>query len=596
MGQEFRVNTYQNNWQRDAHITTFADGSFLVVWESYFNNYDNSGDPAATYIAAQRYDANGSRVGGERILDFVDYSTSEDVRVTTLSDGGYAVVYAFDDYDSILSIKEKVYVNIYNADGSVRARDIRVDTVPSNDAAFPEVFATANGGFKVVFGVDRSTTLFNQIYSQQFTANGTKVGGNTLVNVNEGQFDEIYARSATLTNGTAITIWNSEGGLDGPGSGNMIRGMLTNVNGAVTRADFGLSENWGSPGRGSGGGYDVAALNNGGFVICHKNYDFDLGLDTEATSYYTVFQFFNAAGQRTSGKFVAFASDDLPGSTRITQLDTGEIVVIWEQDPLPAQDQISDDIYGRVFSANGAPITGVFEISVDADSYDEQSDPEIAALAGGGFVVTYTSESIDNSDAGVAARIYGRATAGNDRVTVDVSGMMLGLAGNDTITGSGRSNMIMGGDGNDRASGLAGADRVGGGNGRDVLVGGDGNDTLTGGQGNDTLTGNAGADRFIFANTANAANRDVITAFSSVDVLALDNAVFRALGAAGNLAPGMFKMIGTGANADSNDRIIYDKRNGVVYYDTNGSGEGGRFAIVELDNRPTVTASDFLVI
>lgn len=88
----------------------------------------------------------------------------------------------------------------------------------------------------------------------------------------------------------------------------------------------------------------------------------------------------------------------------------------------------------------------------------------------------------------------------------------------------------------------------------------------------------------------------MITAFSSVDILALDNAIFRALVPTGSLSPGLFKMTGTGANADRNDRVIYDRRSGMVYYATNGSANGGRFAIVDLENRPTLTAADFLVI
>jgi Ca2+-binding RTX toxin-like protein len=596
MGREFRVNTYQDNRQGDAHITTFADGSFLVVWESYFNNFD--GDPSATYIASQRYDANGVRVGGERIIDFVDEAASQDARATSLSDGGYAVVYCFDNVDDITQSDEKIYVNIYNANGTLRTADIRVDTVPSSDALTPEVFATANGGFKVLFGVYRPNTLSDQIYSQQFTANGTKVGGNTLVNTNVGEFAQTYTRSATLANGSTITIWNSEGSFptDSALDRNEVRGTITNVNGTVVRGDFSLSDNYGTVGGGNGAGYDVSALSNGGFIISHINYGFELGLGSGNTSYYTIFRTFNSAGRATSGKIIAFASDDQPDDSRVAQLATGEIVVVWSQDPLPAQQQISDDIYGRVFSANGTPITGVFEVSVDANSRDRQSVPEIAALAGGGFIVTYTSGSADNDSDGIAARIFGRATAGNDRVTVDQSGMMLGLAGNDTITGSGRSNTIMGGDGSDRASGLAGDDRMGGGAGSDVLSGGDGRDRLSGGLGMDTLTGGTGADSFVFANTASPTNHDVITAFSSVDILLLDNAIFRALGAVGTLAPGLFKMIGTGASADANDRLIYDKRTGVLYYDTNGSADGGRFAIADFDNRPTLTAGDIHII
>jgi Ca2+-binding RTX toxin-like protein len=597
MGQEFRVNSYQNNWQYTPDITTFADGSFLITWDSYFNNYEDN-EPTLTYIAGQRYDASGRRAGAEIVIDGVDGCTSNTATVTTLADGGYVVTHLFDNYDDILTMREKVYATVFNADGSVRKASFRVDTLPANDAVTPEVVALGNGGFRISYELDRSTANFDDIFSRTYDRFGNPTGVDTLTNINQREFDQELPETAMLRNGTTITIWRSEASfeLGTDLDANEIRGTMTDANGRVIRSDFSLGQAQGTInelGNSMGLAYDVTGLAQGGFVISHVMSAEDVGGAAGNYDDTVVLRFFNNAGRLTAQDRTAWVTDEIVFNTSVTQMATGEIVVVWEQ---YAEDDYGTDILARVMTADGRALTGVFEIGVDRFEGDSQADPVVRALAGGGFVVVYESDSIDNDKEGIAARIYGRATAGNDRITVDQSGMMLGLAGNDTITGSGRGNTIMGGDGNDRASGLAGADRVGGGNGRDVLVGGDGNDTLTGGQGNDTLTGNAGADRFIFANTANAANRDVITAFSSVDVLALDNAVFRALGAAGNLAPGMFKMIGTGANADSNDRIIYDKRNGVVYYDTNGSGEGGRFAIVELDNRPTVTASDFLVI
>ena len=176
MGNEFRVNTYQNNWQRNPDIVTFADGSFLVTWDSYFNNYDDT--ITATFISSQRYNALGQRVGGEVPLAIMPDTSGSDARTTRLTDGGYVVVWEFDDYSDILTTNRKVFVKVYNADGSVRVSEQRVDTIPGDDAVVPEVFATANGGFKVVFGVkDSSSTIrFEQIYSQQYTALGVKVG------------------------------------------------------------------------------------------------------------------------------------------------------------------------------------------------------------------------------------------------------------------------------------------------------------------------------------------------------------------------------------------------------------------------------------
>jgi Ca2+-binding RTX toxin-like protein len=82
---------------------------------------------------------------------------------------------------------------------------------------------------------------------------------------------------------------------------------------------------------------------------------------------------------------------------------------------------------------------------------------------------------------------------------------IVGTAGADTLTGqSGVSDVIYGGDGNDRISGGAfysdddtqgtAPDLLCGGPGADVIKGGPGNDRINGGDGNDDIRGELGAD------------------------------------------------------------------------------------------------------
>lgn len=491
MGRTFRVNSYEDNWQRNPDVISMADGGFLVVYESYLN--DRSDGPTATVVAAQRYDASGRPVGGETVVDGLDGTNAESARATRLSDGGYAVAWTWDDYDPILTIRDKAFVRAYDPDGTPRTGAIRVDTVQSNDVIAPEVVATANGGFKVVFGTDRSGDNFDQIFSQQFDRTGQKIGGNKLVNFNEGEFDQHYARSARLTDGSTITIWNSEGTYptEGDLDSNEIRGTLFDRRGGVERGDFTLTINYGTVGSifgGSGGGYDVAALQDGGFVVTNKNYDFDLGLDTDDRSYYTMLRFFDAGGRLQGDPAVVYASDDLPNSTQVAQLENGVIVVVWDQDDV-TPGFIGDAIYGRYFSPEGVALSGRFDVSPEVPNYFSQDDPEIAALPGGGFVVTWMSEYIDSDDDGIAARIFGPSDV------PQLPGLTIaGTRGNDDREGGGRADELWGGDGNDTLDGRGGADTISGGDGRDVLLGGDGADLLSGGGKNDALYGGAGDD------------------------------------------------------------------------------------------------------
>jgi hypothetical protein len=75
--------------------------------------------------------------------------------------------------------------------------------------------------------------------------------------------------------------------------------------------------------------------------------------------------------------------------------------------------------------------------------------------------------------------------------------LILGLDGNDTITGTAFDDTIIGGNGNDTLTGGLGIDYLEGNAGNDTVTGSEGDDTLVGGTGNDTLSGGVGNDTVI---------------------------------------------------------------------------------------------------
>jgi hypothetical protein len=72
--------------------------------------------------------------------------------------------------------------------------------------------------------------------------------------------------------------------------------------------------------------------------------------------------------------------------------------------------------------------------------------------------------------------------------------VICGLGGNDTIYGGEGDDTIYGGAGNDRVWGGTGDDEIDGGTGSDRVWGGTGDDEIDGGTGNDTLEGGSGDD------------------------------------------------------------------------------------------------------
>jgi methionine-rich copper-binding protein CopC len=182
--------------------------------------------------------------------------------------------------------------------------------------------------------------------------------------------------------------------------------------------------------------------------------------------------------------------------------------------------------------------------------------------------------------------------AGNDRVYGD--------AGRDTVSGGSGNDFVEGGSGVDRLSGAAGQDRLYGGEGRDLLSGGSGHDWLFGGSGQDTLHGGSGHDRFVFdTELSQSSNVDVIQDFTaSEDRIVLDDAVFTKVGtgsARGVVMPAELFVAGIQAQG-AEDRIIYDRATGSLYYDADGTGSAAQVKFATLSNKAALSYHDFLII
>jgi Ca2+-binding RTX toxin-like protein len=197
---------------------------------------------------------------------------------------------------------------------------------------------------------------------------------------------------------------------------------------------------------------------------------------------------------------------------------------------------------------------------------------------------------VDNS-----GDVIAEATAsGTDTVKASVTHTLAANVEKLTLTGAAAIN----GTGNDLANiitGNAAANVLSGGAGADQLKAGGGNDTLFGGEGSDTLTGSAGSDKFMFDAALNATtNVDRIVDFSVVnDTIGLDMSYFTQL-SAGTLSASAFHT-GTAAH-DADDRVIYDKAAGKLYYDADGNGVGAAVLFATLGAGLALTNADFLVV
>ncbi len=246
-----------------------------------------------------------------------------------------------------------------------------------------------------------------------------------------------------------------------------------------------------------------------------------------------------------------------------------------------------------------------------------------------------------------------------ENLTFSGSGAMNGLGNSlaNVMTGAGGNNYLKGETGNDTLYGNDGNDRLHGGAGTDVMIGGRGNDVyyvdasgdtvtendgegtdtvyasvthilgadvehlkmqgtgningagnalnnrITGNSGNnamdgdlgvDTLTGGAGLDVFVFSTPIGQDLGDRITDFTvGEDTISLLADIFTGIGSLTPLDEAAFAEIGS-VTADS--RVIYDPGRGILYYDTDGSGDAAAIRFAVLSDAPALSAADFLVL
>ncbi|NEQ24965.1 MAG: calcium-binding protein, partial [Microcoleus sp. SIO2G3] len=198
---------------------------------------------------------------------------------------------------------------------------------------------------------------------------------------------------------------------------------------------------------------------------------------------------------------------------------------------------------------------------------------------------------------GTGDRIIEAANAGLDTIEAAISYTLgsnlenLTLIGQaSSAAGNEASNRIVGNNLANSIAGAAGNDTLLGNSGNDRLIGDAGDDLINGGDGRDRLAGGSGRDTFTLGLTRRS--RDVITDFNSRD----DTIVIAAGRIKGIKLGGLSRrQFALDRAGDRNDRFIYNRGSGALFYDADGSGRRGAVQIATLTNRSTLTAADIVI-
>jgi Ca2+-binding RTX toxin-like protein len=160
----------------------------------------------------------------------------------------------------------------------------------------------------------------------------------------------------------------------------------------------------------------------------------------------------------------------------VAALADGGWVVTWASD---GQDGSSGGVYGQRYTSGGV-VSGP-EFQVNAFTTGDQSNPSVTALSDGGWVVTWNSSEQDGSGYGIYSQRY------------SADGTALTTLPDLSIVGDDTAQLIVGGSGSDSLDGRAGNDTLNGGAGADTLIGGLGDDTCVVDNAGDVVTESSSA-------------------------------------------------------------------------------------------------------
>ena len=178
LGGEFRANSFTAGNEGSPAVATDAPGNFLIAWEA--GPAFSSSDPERD-VRAQRFDADGNRVGGEIHVNEVDAGLQCRPAAAMGAAGGFVVTWQLDPSPSA-----GIFARRFDAAGNPLTRDIAVESTgrPSS----PAVAMDADGDFTVAWESADSYGFYRNVRARRFDAAGVARGGTIPVNVQTSGF------------------------------------------------------------------------------------------------------------------------------------------------------------------------------------------------------------------------------------------------------------------------------------------------------------------------------------------------------------------------------------------------------------------------
>jgi Peptidase M10 serralysin C terminal/RTX calcium-binding nonapeptide repeat (4 copies) len=271
VGGEFQVSRFwDGNIRYQPTVTGLSHGGFVVTWADSATN------------EAQIFDSTGAKVGSEFRVDptILGFHQGHPT-VIGLSNGGFIITWHDTSSQSGDSSRFSIKAQVFDASGARVGSKLLVNATTAGDQVFPTIADLSNGGFVIAWVDDSSQggdSSGSSIKAQVFSATGTKVGSKFLVNSTTEGYQDLPTVTG-LNNGGFVITWRDSSGLGDDNSGSSIKAQVFSATGTKVGSEFLVN----STIAGTQWLPSITGLNNGGFVVTWTD-DSGQGGDSSASS------------------------------------------------------------------------------------------------------------------------------------------------------------------------------------------------------------------------------------------------------------------------------------------------------------------------
>ncbi len=306
-----------------------------------------------------------------------------------LADGGFVIAWTSSVRPDIYTPREQsVRGQRFAADGTALGGEFQVDSLTYVYRTETSVAGLAGGDFVVVW--NREEVDADSIQGQRYDSGGTMVGSRFQVHAEPADIETLSPVVAALDDGGFVVAWHRRGAFPTFLPVGSILSRRYDPSGIPAGDQFQVnsytSDDQLAPA--------AAALAGGGFVVAWHGYG---SHGSDASAYAVQARRYDSSGIPAGDQFQV---NSYTSSTQqwpsVAGLDDGGFVVVWNSVGSSGSDTSGVSIQGQRYDADGTLLGSEFQVN----SYVEQgqSQPSVAAAAGGGFVVAWQSFGSSASD------------------------------------------------------------------------------------------------------------------------------------------------------------------------------------------------------